>query len=219
MSKDPRELVRGKHVYLREMEESDAPHIVEWRNRPDTKQWLVQWEPLTVKSHIKWMKQRREAGDLLLMFDSLEGEPVAMTSLQDFDPPGTSAEWGRLCARSIGGNRHATLEGCYLLHRMCFDALHMFRLIGTVAAANERPYRLYQFLGYQDEGLRRKHVVYQDGYFDIIEIGLFEEEWEAARPQVEAKLYPDGDVPVISEELAEDIRRRIPLGQRQAAEE
>jgi RimJ/RimL family protein N-acetyltransferase len=136
---------------------------------------------------------------------------MAMTSLQDFDRPGTSAEWGRLCARTIGSNGHAILEGCYLLHRMLFDALGMFRLIGTVATTNKRPYRLYKFFGYQDEGLRRKHWVYADGYFDVIEIGLFEEEWDAAKGAIEAKLYPDGDVPVITPEQAAAIRERIPL--------
>jgi hypothetical protein len=48
MAVHPLELIRGRHVYLREMDESDAPHVVEWRNRPDTRQWLIQWEALTV---------------------------------------------------------------------------------------------------------------------------------------------------------------------------
>ena len=205
------ELIRGKHVFLREMEDRDAPHIVEWRNHPDTAKWLVSWSPLTVESHIKWTQGRRAAGDLLLMYESLDGEPVAMTSLQDFDRPGTSAEWGRLCARTIGSNGHAILEGCYLLHRMLFDALGMFRLIGTVATENKRPYRLYSFFGYQDEGLRRKHWVHHDGYFDVIEIGLFQEEFEAARPAIEAKLYPDGDIPEVTPEMIAHIRAHVSL--------
>lgn len=211
MSNGSPELIRGKHVFLREMEERDAPHIVEWRNHPDTAKWLTSWSPLTVESHVRWMKSRKQAGDLLLMYETLDGEPVAMTSLQDFDKPGTSAEWGRLCARTIGSNGHAILEGCYLLHRMMFGVLGMFRLIGTVATTNQRPYRLYKFFGYQDEGLRRKHWVHADGYFDVIEIGIFEEEWEAARGAIEAKLYADGAVPEISDELAARIRGLVSL--------
>lgn len=212
MASDRRELIRGRHVSLRLMEESDAPHIVAWRNRPDTTRWLTQWEPLTIESHLAWMESRRQAGDLLLMYDALDGAPVAMTSLQDFDRPKTSAEWGRLVAASIGRNGHAILEGCYLLHRMLFGALGMFRLIGAVPTTNERPYRLYRFLGYRKEGVRRKHWVHSDGtYFDVIEIGVFEEEFEAARSEVEAKLYPDGSLPELGPDRVALIRERVPL--------
>ena len=211
MSNSSAELIRGKHVFLREMEDRDAPYIVEWRNHPDTRQWLTSWTEVTEESHLRWSQGRRAAGDLLLMYESLDGEPMAMTSLQDFDKPGTSAEWGRLCARTIGSNGHATLEGCYLLHRMIFGALEMFRLIGTVATTNQRPYRLYKFFGYQDEGLRRKHWVHAEGYFDVIEIGIFEAEFEAARPAIEAKLYPDGDIPELTAEQIAHIRSRISL--------
>jgi RimJ/RimL family protein N-acetyltransferase len=196
------------------MQESDAPYVVEWRNRPDTRQWLIQWSPLTDETHLRWFRSRKEAGDLLVVFDTLEGEPVGSTSLQDFDWPGTSAEWGRLCAARIGGNPHAILEGCYLLHRMCFEALEMFRVRGSVAAENQRAYRIYEFLGYQREGLRRKHWVHPGGYFDVIDIGIFADEFAAQRPAVEAKLYEGVSVPEIQGGQAAALRERLQLDRR-----
>ena len=214
MAVHPLELIRGRHVYLREMDESDAPYVVEWRNRPDTREWLIQWEPLTVGTHLRWFRGRSAAGDLLIVFETLDGERVASTSLQDFDQPGTSAEWGRLCAARIGGNPHAILEGCYLLHRMCFEALQMFRVRGSVASENQRAYRLYQFLGYQKEGLRRKHWVRSNGYFDVIEIGIFAEEFAAARSALEAKLYGVEPPPEVSAAEAARLRDRLALERR-----
>jgi RimJ/RimL family protein N-acetyltransferase len=196
------------------MEESDAPLVVEWRNRPDTREWLIQWEALTVETHLRWFRGRSEAGDLLVVFDTLDGEPVASTSLQDFDRPGTSAEWGRLCAARIGGNPHAILEGCYLLHRMCFEALGMFRVRGSVASDNQRAYRLYQFLGYQTEGLRRKHWVKPGGYSDVIEIGIFPEEFAAQRPALEEKLYGVEPPPEFDAAHLATLRERLELEQR-----
>lgn len=215
MARETLELMTGRHVRLREMLESDAPHVVEWRNRPEIREWLIQWEPLTIESHLRWFEAKVRAGDLLLLFETLDGTPVGSCSLQDFDRPGTSAEWGRLCSAKIGGHPHGILEGCYLVHRLSFDILRMFRLHGAVATDNERAWRLYQFLGWREEGVRRQHWAKSDGtYFDARVIGLFPDEFAQARPQVEAKLYADGPVPAVSEEHAARVREHLARGRR-----
>ena len=81
------------------------------------------------------------------------------------------------------------LECCYLLHRLCFDALGFFRLFGQVWADNERAWRLYQFLGWVKEGVRRKHDLAPDGYHDVLVISVFRHEFDAQRKPLEGKLY------------------------------
>ncbi|MCH8345071.1 MAG: GNAT family N-acetyltransferase [Planctomycetes bacterium] len=192
------ELLRGAHVLLREMDEDDAQLVVAWRNGPESRKWLIQWDLLTVDVHLEWFRKAKRRGELLIMFDALDGEPVGATSIYDFDRPKTSAQWGRLCAAQVGRHPHGILEGCYLVQRLCFEALGMFRLHGEVASENQRAYRLYEFLGYVKEGLRRKHWVHPGGYYDVLQIGIFPEEFEAHREKVEAKLYPDTAVPEIT---------------------
>lgn len=214
---DPRlELVRGRHVYLREMHESDAPHIVEWRNRPDTREWLPQWEPLTVDAHLSWFARRVDAGDLLLVFVTLAGQPVGSASLQGFDRSGESAEWGRLVAARIGGHPHGILEGCYLLHRLCFEALKMLRLYAVTGIENQRSWRLCQFLGWRQEGVLRKHYLRPDGTrLDVRAMGCFTDEFAAARPAVEAKLYDlEAPIPVIPPTNAARLREHLRVDQR-----
>jgi RimJ/RimL family protein N-acetyltransferase len=194
------ELLRGAQILLRLTQESDAERIVEWRNRPDTVRWLYQWEPLTVEAHLRWFRAAPDRGDLLLVFETLEGEPIGCTSLQDFDHLASQAEWGRLCAAQIGARSHGILEGCYLLNRMCFEALDFIRIHGHVSTANERAWRLYQFLGWVEEGVRRKHWVHPGGYDDVRVISVLPEEFEAARRGVESKLYGDGPIPAFSED-------------------
>ena len=209
------ELMRGRHVLLREMRDSDAPYVVEWRNSPEIREWLIQWQPLTVESHLRWVEARVRAGDVMFVFETLDGTPIGSCSLQDFDRPGTSAEWGRLCSARIGGHPHGILEGCYLVHRVSFEIMRMFRLHGAVATSNERAWRLYQFLGWQEEGVRRKHWAKSDGsHFDARVIGLFPDEFARARPAVEAKLYGGGPVPSVTE--AHAARARESLARRHA---
>lgn len=203
------ELLRGTRVSLRRMDEADAADVVEWRNREDTRKWLIQWKPLTRAEHLEWFKRASQRGDLLFMFDGLDGRPIGTCSVYDFDHPGTSAEWGRICAAKIGGNPGGILEGCYLTHRLCFEVLHLVRLHLSVAADNERALRLYEFLGYAREGLRRRHWAFPGGRCDVVPMGLFPDEFEQSRPAVEGKLYPDAAVPEISDEKAARIRKAL----------
>lgn len=150
-------LLRGAHVSLREMDEDDAQLVVAWRNGPESSKWLIQWEPLTVQAHLEWFRAAKQRGDLLIMFDALDGEPVGTGSVYDFDRPKTSGQWGRLCAAQVGRHPHSILEGFFHVQRLCFEALGMARLDAEVASENQRSYQLFEFFGYVKEGLRRKH--------------------------------------------------------------
>ena len=209
MAEERVELVRGRHVLLRLTEDGDAQKIVEWRNRPETARWLNQSKPLTVENHLRWYREARLRGDLLLVFETLDREPIGCTSIFDFDHLGTSAEWGRLVSAHVGGGCVRMLEACYLLHRLCFDGLGFFRLHGRVWADNERAWRIYQFLGWVQEGRRRKHALSQDGYHDVFVISAFAEEFQAARKVVEVKIYGSETPPEIPEAEARRLRKIV----------
>lgn len=54
--------------------------------------------------------------------------------------------------------------------------------IGTVSY-NERAIHLYEKLGFKPEG-RKRHWVYMNRkYYDLVEYGLLEDEWEELRGQ------------------------------------
>ncbi len=204
-----RELLRGQFVLVRLTGERDAEQIVAWRNAPEAARWLYQWKPLTVQSHLAWFRKARERDDLLVNFETLEGEAVGCSSIHSFDHEATSAECGRICAARVGENPTGMYEGLYLLHRLCFEALSMVRIWSRVATENERSWHLFQSLGYVEEGVLRKHWVHPNGYDDVRVAGLFPDEFLAARPALEAKLYGSGPAPEISAELAVRIREQF----------
>jgi RimJ/RimL family protein N-acetyltransferase len=204
-----RELLRGQFVLVRLTEECDAEQIVGWRNAPEAARWLYQWKPLTVQDHLAWFRKARERGDLLVNFETLEGEAVGCSSIHAFDHEGTSAECGRICAARVGGNPAGMYEGLYLLHRLCFEALGMVRTWSRVATENERSWHLFQSLGYVEEGVLRKHWIHPNGYDDVHVAGLFPDEFREARKALEAKLYGSGPAPEISAEVAARIREQF----------
>ncbi|MDD4857474.1 MAG: GNAT family N-acetyltransferase [Candidatus Krumholzibacteria bacterium] len=205
------ELMRGRHALIRLTEESDAEMIVKWRNQPDSARWLNQWKPLTIKEHLRWFHEARERGDLLLFFEALDGTPSGCASIFDFDHSGTSAEFGRFFSARPGGGSKRTLEACYLLYRMCFDALGFFRLYAQVWTDNDRAWRLYQFMGWVQEGIRRKHFLAPDGYHDVRVIGIFPDEFAAQRKAIEEKLYGCEPAPGITDSEAQRLREIVSM--------
>jgi len=65
----------------------------------------------------------------------------------------------------------------------------MQRLHGSLISGNGASYRLNRFLGYVEEGRRRKHCVHPDGYNDVIALGLLVDEFREQRPSMKPKLY------------------------------
>ena len=119
-------LVRGRAVAVREMIAEDAELIVEWRNRPDVTQWLLQWRPLTVESHLEFFNEARRR-DAFLIFATPSGAPVATAAFYNFDRNRTSCEWGRLCRTDGPFAARTILEGAYLAHRFAFELLNVVR--------------------------------------------------------------------------------------------
>ena len=192
-------LITGKHGSIREMEASDAPLIVAWRNQPEVARWLVQWEPLTVEKHLAWFSKARES-DLLMIFEDAAGCPIGTGAFYDFDRQRTSCEWGRLCAAEKCAAPFAMLEGIYLAHRIAFEALGVRRLNGGSSTANATASRLGDLIGYVHEGTRRKSLLAPDGYRDVYMTGMFPEEFAVGRKRMEALLYLHQDPPEITEE-------------------
>jgi RimJ/RimL family protein N-acetyltransferase len=207
MADTPMDLIAGRYVKVREMREADAALVVEWRNRDDVKKWLIRWEPLTVDAQLRWFRGARAQGDMLFMFESIQGAAVGTGSIYGLDRPRTCAQWGRLCAAQIAGSALSILEACYLVHRICFEILGMRRLYGSLTSDNKSSYRLNRFLGYVEEGRRRKHFAHPDGYKDVIELGLLAEEFRQERSSIEPKLYRHQPAPEIATARADLIRK------------
>jgi RimJ/RimL family protein N-acetyltransferase len=175
----------GRMVSLREMTASDAPLVVAWRNEPETVRRLVQWEPLTIEAHLRWFEAAR-AKEILLVFTDRGGVPVGTGAFYAFDRPRRVAEWGRLCF-APGASVPFALEASYLAHRIAFDVLALLRVHCGCAAENSPAAKLNDTLGYKREGLRRRHLATPTGYLDVLEFGMFPDEFH--RNEIERLVY------------------------------
>jgi RimJ/RimL family protein N-acetyltransferase len=181
-------LIEGRYAFVREMEEEDASIVVEWRNSTDVARWLVQWKPLSVEEHLAWFKAAR-LRDVLMMFCTRNGQAIGTASFYGFDHKRTCAEWGRVCSVRETSKFLGVVECCYLAHRLAFEQLGLCRLHCACAADNMSSIRFNVRLGYVQEGYRRKHLLTADGYRDVVEWGMFPDEFLKAQVVLEKLLY------------------------------
>ena len=67
-------------VALREIQESDAENLVQWRN--ENAEWFPAGEPLTVESHLAWYRNRYLTDPSQSMYMTLlDGRPVGVVGM------------------------------------------------------------------------------------------------------------------------------------------
>jgi UDP-4-amino-4,6-dideoxy-N-acetyl-beta-L-altrosamine N-acetyltransferase len=187
-------LVRGRTVTLRRMTAEDAEMIVQWRNQPEARSWLIQWKPLTVAAHLDFFHKAHHS-DVLLIFATPNGLPVATAAFYNFDRARTNCEWGRLCRTPEPFAPQTLLEGAYLAHRLAFEVMKVERTYCACSTNNSPAIRMNRTLGYVEEGLRRHHLLAPDGYRDVVEFGMLRDDFIGSQAALQKLLYRDRSTP------------------------
>ena len=81
--------------------------------------------------------------------------------------------------RECWGQGLAT-DALVALCRATFGTLRMRRLVANIMASNPAMIRVFEKLGFRQEGVRRQHMVFEGGYTDIVLFGCFEKEFRDA---------------------------------------
>jgi len=159
---------------IREMSAGDLARVLEWRNHPDIRRFMLTSHEISIDEHQRWFERasRDEARKLLLAEEG--GRAFGFATFEGVQPGGIS-NWGfytepgapRGSGRRLGIGALRLAFRVYQLHKVCGQALGF----------NEASIRLHRSLGFRDEGvLREQHFV--DGrYHDVICFGLLHREW------------------------------------------
>jgi UDP-4-amino-4,6-dideoxy-N-acetyl-beta-L-altrosamine N-acetyltransferase len=159
-------------VRIRPLEAGDAEMVVAWRGRPDVHREFFSDEPPTLESHRQWFESYRQRDDReeFLILDA--DRPVGTVGLSCIDRRHQRAELGVLIGEPSARGRGIAEAASRLILARAFDMLGLQRVYLHVFPENDSALRLYGRLGFQPEGLLRKHVI-KDGVFrDVAVMGV-----------------------------------------------
>jgi RimJ/RimL family protein N-acetyltransferase len=168
-------------VYLRAAERSDIPLFVKWFNDYGTSRTLSIRSPMSNPMEEQWFEQavadQGRGGYHFVACLIADDRPIGTVGLFELDLQNGSAGLG--ISVGAAGDRGKGHGGDMIraLLRFSFASLRLERVWLDCYDFNDGAHRLYQRIGFVDEGVAR-HAVYREGrYVDLYRMSMLADEW------------------------------------------
>ena len=159
---------------LREMESSDTPDIVRWRNSDAVRKNFIDQNLFTEESHERWLNNVVKAGRakqfvICIRMDA-EGEfvPVGSVYFRDIDNTHHKAEYGIFIGEDFARGKHVGSRVAGMMIRYAFREMKLHRVFLRVYADNIAAIKSYENAGFVKEALLHDDVFVNGKYRDIV---------------------------------------------------
>ena len=178
---DPNTLLplQGTRLQLTALQESDLPDLTCFFQDMAS---LTYYIPTTARplNHLQLRSLLKDWNDGLENFVfavRLSGRLIGLVNLDGLDWPNSHLEIGiALTDPDARGHGYAA-EALAILLRYCFNELGLKRVWARIIEDNHPSVRLFNKLGFHQEGTLRAHVLRQGRYRDMLIFGLLQAEW------------------------------------------
>ncbi|MEU6551337.1 GNAT family N-acetyltransferase [Streptomyces sp. NPDC046915] len=172
-------MVLGELVRLRPLEPSDAEAMWRWHNDPDVMRWMSDGYPSSLAQTRKRMEERpRNAyGEVLFGVEvPADAKLIGVVRLRDAEPETGCAELDLyLGEKDYWGRGYAT-DTMRTICRYGFQKMRLHKIRLTVVTENQAAHRVYQKVGFVDEGRLRQEFRRDGQWYDMFTMGLLEDE-------------------------------------------
>ncbi len=167
-------------VALRAIEPEDIDTLYLWENNMEL--WVVSdtQKPFSrhqLKQYIKGINlDIYQSKELRLMIETEEDQPVlvGMIDLFDFDPYHNRAGIGIMLNKEFEGKGYAS-QALELFVDYCFNTLGIFQLYSSITSNNNKSIKLFEKLGFEKTGIRKKWRKIGREYYDELFYQLINE--------------------------------------------
>jgi diamine N-acetyltransferase len=173
-------------VYLRPAERDDIPLFVSWFNDYSTSRTLGLRSPMSIATEEQWFERavadQGKTGYHFVACLRADDRPIGTIGLFDLDLNNGSAGLGIAIGEAADrglGHGTAMLEA---MLGFAFGNLRLERVWLDVYDFNPGARRVYQRVGFVDEGVLR-HAIFREGaYRDVYRLAILRDEWAGRRP-------------------------------------
>ena len=172
-------MIPGEKTTLRAMEKRDIELLRNLRNHPDMRRWHCSHMLVSDIEQEEWYERSgTDQRSKIFMVDDLNGNTVGYVQLRNIDYKNRSVEIGIHLGPEAQGRGYGR-DAFLLLMRFAFNEMNMHRVYLQVFDFNDRAIKLYEKLGFREEG-RFRDVIFQEGrYYDIVQMSILESEFRA----------------------------------------
>ena len=174
--------LRGKKVILRPISEKDIPNSLRWLNDPEVRQYIANILPVTEVGEREWIQglAKKSDTDIVLVIE-VKGRPIGVMGLHRINWQSRVATTGAIIGEKDCWNKGYGTDAKMALLEYAFNTLNLRKIMSSVKAFNERSLAYSLRCGYKIEGRLRDQCFANGRYCDEIILGVFREQWLAAR--------------------------------------
>lgn len=174
-------VLRGSKCLLRPLCREDLATTLPWRHDVALRNAIFGHRfPVTKENESAWYDRvLGESGKERAIFAICRPDAdtaLGTVRLYDIDWISRLAEFGIFLADAAARGKGMGKQAAALILNYAFDDLNLNRVHLRVAADNQAAIRLYQSLGFTQEGVLRAHIYVENAYHDVVVMGLLRTE-------------------------------------------
>lgn len=171
-------ILKDDIVLLRAIEEDDARVLMDLINDPEVENSVFGWSyPVSLSSQKKWISNI--TNDTVVRYIIEVGqEAVGVAIISSVDMKNRTSNMNIKLLKSARGRGIAT-HALNLIIQYCFEELNMHCLTANVIERNEDSRKLWQKLGFNEDGILRQRIYKNGAYHNIVSYSLLKEEYYA----------------------------------------
>jgi UDP-4-amino-4,6-dideoxy-N-acetyl-beta-L-altrosamine N-acetyltransferase len=170
---------------LRELQRSDLSALNRWRNDPDVVRHLgANFQFIGLEVDERWFDSYlagRDRAVRLAVVDTERDRLLGVVYLTDIHRINRSAEFGIMIGEKDAWCRGVGTAATAMILTHGFDNLNLHRIYLSVLAENTRAIRVYEKVGFRQEGCQREAVFKGGRYLDVLLMAILASEYRVAR--------------------------------------
>ncbi|MGE5552466.1 MAG: GNAT family N-acetyltransferase [Betaproteobacteria bacterium] len=178
-------MLKGKRVILREYRREDVAEIRKWVNNETITRFLGFWMyPQTEAETEEWVERQlthkgwpEEVDFVIALADDPQETYIGGIGLHGIDWRNRHAELGITIGRPDLHGKGLGAEAIRLLLDYAFSYLNLHKVNLCYFEYNEHGARCYARCGFREEGRIRENRFYDGRYWDVVRMGITEEEF------------------------------------------
>lgn len=168
----------GRKVNLRPFARTDIPLLTQWINDPQVREFVLGTFPQTEKQEEEWFnKLGSDDKNVVLGIETKEGVLIGTMGIHSIRWTDRVATTGAIIGEKEYWGKGYGTDAKMILLDYAFNTLNLRKICSNVISFNKRSLHYSLHCGYKIEGKRRKQVFKKGVYWDLIELGVFREEW------------------------------------------
>lgn len=162
--------------------------IYKWRNDPLIRRVMYNSNLLKWEDHVKWFQMLQTDEEKVLRILYYDGIPYGVANFRVLNKESGVGEWGFY----IGEKNAPKGMGkalAYMMLNFLFDNMKIHKVCAEVLDYNTISLNFHEKIGFEKEGVLRKHILKDGRYCDIHLFSILKNEWVNQKLILEKELF------------------------------